>query len=116
MVGLTEFDAFIKQSKSQQSKSELDEESLLPRYHEFDVMQWWKLNESKYPILSKKARDTLTLPVSTVDPESIFDTCQSKHCYSCRVKYNLKKTFQHSIANTEKTRINEFYEIEGVKH
>ncbi|PWA58642.1 zinc finger, BED-type [Artemisia annua] len=31
VVGLTEFDAFIKQSASKQSKSELDEESLLPR-------------------------------------------------------------------------------------
>ena len=80
-VRLTDFDAFIKQSSSQQSKSELDqylEESLLPRYHEFDVMQWWKLNESKYPILSKMARDTLTLPVSTVGPESIFDTWKKR--------------------------------------
>ncbi|GJY04329.1 zinc finger BED domain-containing protein DAYSLEEPER-like protein [Tanacetum coccineum] len=57
--------------------SELDqylEESLLPRSHEFDVMRWWKVNEPKYPTLSKMARDILTLPVSTVDPESVFNT------------------------------------------
>nr|GEY99809.1 zinc finger BED domain-containing protein DAYSLEEPER-like [Tanacetum cinerariifolium] len=71
---LTEFDAFIIKNRSQQFKSELDlEESLLPRI-EFDVMGWWKMNESKYPVLSKMARDILTLPVSS-DPESVFDTC-----------------------------------------
>lgn len=75
--GLTEFDEYIMQTTSQKSKSELDEyleESLLPRSHEFDVMRWWKLNKSKYPTLSKMAHDILTVPVSTVDPESVFDT------------------------------------------
>ncbi|GJS36336.1 zinc finger BED domain-containing protein DAYSLEEPER-like protein [Tanacetum coccineum] len=74
----------------QQSKSELDqylEESLLPRSHEFDVMRWWKLNEPKYPTLSKMARDILTLPVSTVDPESIFDTgVKEMDRYRCALK------------------------------
>ncbi|GKA22438.1 zinc finger BED domain-containing protein DAYSLEEPER-like protein [Tanacetum coccineum] len=76
-LGNTYFDDFIMESASQQSKSELDqylEESLLPRSHEFEVMRWWKLNEPKYPTLSKMAHDILTLPVSTVDPESVFDT------------------------------------------
>ncbi|GJS13227.1 zinc finger BED domain-containing protein DAYSLEEPER-like protein [Tanacetum coccineum] len=66
-LGHTYFDDFIMESASQQSKSKLDqylEESLLPRSHEFDVMRWWKLNEPKYPTLSKMARDILTLPVS----------------------------------------------------
>ncbi|GJX88951.1 zinc finger BED domain-containing protein DAYSLEEPER-like protein [Tanacetum coccineum] len=74
---VTEFDEYIMQSISQQSQSELDqylEESLLPRVHGFDVMGWWKLNKSKYPTLSKMAHDILTVPVSTVDPESVFDT------------------------------------------
>ncbi|GJR69477.1 zinc finger BED domain-containing protein DAYSLEEPER-like protein [Tanacetum coccineum] len=88
-VGLTEFDAFIIKSRSQQLKSELDQyldESLLPRI-EFDVIGWWKLNESKYPILSKMARDILTLPVSTVDPESVFDTCvKEMDGYQCTLR------------------------------
>ncbi|GKD32174.1 zinc finger BED domain-containing protein DAYSLEEPER-like protein [Tanacetum coccineum] len=74
---VTEFDEYIMQSTSQQSQSELDqylEESLLPRVHGFDVMGWWKLNKSKYPTLSKMAHDILSVPVSTVDTESIFDT------------------------------------------
>ncbi|KAI3775432.1 hypothetical protein L1987_50008 [Smallanthus sonchifolius] len=75
-LGLTDFDVYIMESTSQQSKSELDqylEESLLPRIHEFDVMGWWKLNKVKYPTLSKMAHDILTIPVSTVSPRSVFD-------------------------------------------
>ncbi|GKA78001.1 zinc finger BED domain-containing protein DAYSLEEPER-like protein [Tanacetum coccineum] len=50
--------------------------------HGFDVMGWWKLNKSKYPTLSKMAHDILTVPVSTVDPESVFYTGMKEmdHC------------------------------------
>ncbi|GJT46875.1 zinc finger BED domain-containing protein DAYSLEEPER-like protein [Tanacetum coccineum] len=94
-LGHTYFDDFIMESASQQLKSELDqylEESLLPKSHKFDVMRWWKLNEPKYLTLSKMAHEILTLPVSTVDPESIFDTgvkemdryrCALKPCLLC---------------------------------
>ncbi|GJX64416.1 zinc finger BED domain-containing protein DAYSLEEPER-like protein, partial [Tanacetum coccineum] len=51
------------------------------------IMGWWKLNESKYPVLSKMARDILTLPVSTVDPESVFDTCvKEMDRYQCTLR------------------------------
>lgn len=76
-AGMGDFDQFIIESTSQQSKSELEqylEESLLPRIHEFDVMGWWKLNRSKYPTLSKMAHDILMIPVSSVGPESVFET------------------------------------------
>lgn len=76
-LGLTDFDMYIMETTSQQSKSELDqylEESLLPRVHEFDVVGWWRLNKVKYPTLSKMARDILTVPVSTVVPELVFET------------------------------------------
>ncbi|KAJ8753263.1 hypothetical protein K2173_017882 [Erythroxylum novogranatense] len=75
--GLTDFDVYIMETTSQQMKSELDQyldESLLPRAQDFDVLGWWKLNKLKYPTLSKMARDILTIPVSTVGPESMFDT------------------------------------------
>ncbi|XP_068483967.1 zinc finger BED domain-containing protein DAYSLEEPER isoform X2 [Phaseolus vulgaris] len=73
--GLTDFDAYIMETSSQQMKSELDqylEESLLPRVPDFDVLGWWKLNKLKYPTLSKMARDILSVPVSTVAPDSVF--------------------------------------------
>nr|GEW99501.1 ribonuclease H-like domain-containing protein [Tanacetum cinerariifolium] len=89
-LGLTDFNDFVMKSACQQSKSELDrylEESLLPRSHEFDVMRWWKLNEPKYPTLSKMARDILTLHVSTVDPESVFDAgVKEMDRYRCTLK------------------------------
>ncbi|KAM6553365.1 hypothetical protein CsatB_014127 [Cannabis sativa] len=75
--GLTDFDVYIMETTSQQMKSELDQyldESLLPRVQEFDVLGWWKLNKLKYPTLSKMARDILSIPVSTLPSESIFDT------------------------------------------
>lgn len=75
--GLTDFDAYIMETANHLSKSELDQyldESLLPRASDFDVLGWWKLNKLKYPTLSKMARDILSIPVSTVPPDSIFDT------------------------------------------
>ncbi|XP_028181504.1 zinc finger BED domain-containing protein DAYSLEEPER-like [Glycine soja] len=73
--GLKDFDAYIMETSSQQTKSELDqylEESLLPRVPDFDVLGWWKLNKIKYPTVSKMARDILSIPVSTVAPDSVF--------------------------------------------
>ncbi|XP_019452679.1 PREDICTED: zinc finger BED domain-containing protein DAYSLEEPER-like isoform X1 [Lupinus angustifolius] len=75
--GLTDFDVYIMETSSQLMKSELDqylEESLLPRVPDFDVLGWWKLNKPKYPTLSKMARDILSVPVSTVPSDSVFDT------------------------------------------
>ncbi|CAK8563449.1 unnamed protein product [Lathyrus sativus] len=75
--GLTDFDAYIMETSTQQTKSELDqylEESLLPRVPDFDVLSWWKLNKLKYPTLSKMARDILSVPVSSAPADSIFDS------------------------------------------
>ncbi|KAL2338408.1 hypothetical protein Fmac_012854 [Flemingia macrophylla] len=75
--GLTDFDVYIMETTSHQKKSELDqylEESLLPRFPDFDVLDWWKLNKLKYPTLSKMARDILSVPVSSVPPDSVFNT------------------------------------------
>lgn len=65
----------------QQMESELDrylEESLLPRVQDFDVLGWWKVNRSKYPTLSKLASDVLSIPLSTVSSESVFDVRERK--------------------------------------
>ncbi|XP_028793986.1 zinc finger BED domain-containing protein RICESLEEPER 1-like [Neltuma alba] len=40
----------------------------------FDVLAWWKVNASKYRVLSVIACDLLDMPVSTVSSESIFST------------------------------------------
>ncbi|KAL3824514.1 hypothetical protein ACJIZ3_020543 [Penstemon smallii] len=88
--GLSDFDAFMKETTSQLSKSELDqylEESLLPRVQEFDVLSWWKLNRMKYPTLSKMARDILSIPVCTVPASSVFDTVRKEmDSYRCSLR------------------------------
>lgn len=76
--GLSDFEIYISElTRGEQMQSELDqylEESLLPRVQEFDVLGWWKLNRMKYPTLSRMASDILSIPVSTVAPDSVFET------------------------------------------
>ncbi|XP_044487337.1 zinc finger BED domain-containing protein DAYSLEEPER-like isoform X2 [Mangifera indica] len=80
--GLSDFEAYIcEYAITQQSKSELDqylEESVLPLSQEFDILDWWKLNQLRYPTLSKMASDILSVPFSTVSPDSVFDTSSKK--------------------------------------
>lgn len=88
--GLSDFDMYIMETTSQQMKSELDqylEESLLPRIQDFDVLGWWKLNKIKYPTLSKMARDILSIPISTVSHDSVFDTMgKEMDSYRCSLR------------------------------
>ena len=76
--GLSDFDVYISEiSEGQQTKSELDrylEEELSPKSQEFDVLSWWRLNKYRYPTLAKMACDILSMPVSTVTRDSVFDT------------------------------------------
>ena len=56
-------------------KSELDkyfDEERLDRKYELDVLEWWKGEQFRYPILSHLARDVLAIPISTVASESAF--------------------------------------------
>ncbi|KAL9429602.1 hypothetical protein AB3S75_031419 [Citrus x aurantiifolia] len=45
-----------------------------PKNESFDVLDWWKVNSSNYPILSYVTRDILAMPVSTMASESAFST------------------------------------------
>jgi hAT family C-terminal dimerisation region/Domain of unknown function (DUF4413) len=38
----------------------------------FNVLRWWSQNCTKFPILSKLARDVLCIPITTVASESTF--------------------------------------------
>ena len=59
-----------------ESKSELDRYLLKssedPDVEDFDILKWWKMNSSKYQVLSQIAHDVLAIPVSTVASESTF--------------------------------------------
>ena len=39
--------------------------------HEFDILEWWKVNQQQYPHLSQMAQDILAVPATTVASESV---------------------------------------------
>ena len=74
---------FLKYRNEISNKAVVEEKTELDRYSDdksaeeddmIDILQWWKLNSTKYPILSHMARDILAIPVSTVASESAFST------------------------------------------
>lgn len=75
---LVDFDIYISEiSVTQQTKSELEqylEEALMPRIQGFDILNWWRLNSLKYPVLSRMAQDVLAIPMLTMPTSSIFNT------------------------------------------
>ena len=43
-----------------------------PDVEDFDILIWWKMNSSRYRVLSQIARNVLAIPVSTVASEFAF--------------------------------------------
>ncbi|KAL4279114.1 hypothetical protein GQ457_03G011930 [Hibiscus cannabinus] len=59
------------------NKSELEkylEDACEPHVPSFEILQWWKDQPKRYPILRKMAKDVLAIPISTVASESAFST------------------------------------------
>ena len=59
------------ETKSKIGKYLLDN---LEKLGSYDILDWWKLNASKYLILSKMAKEILAILISTVTSESAFST------------------------------------------
>ncbi|XP_057533962.1 zinc finger BED domain-containing protein DAYSLEEPER-like [Amaranthus tricolor] len=91
------------------SNKELDqylEESLLPRDKpEFNILEWWKLNQTKYPNLSHMAADLLSIPFATISGNSVFSTASQKlDCQMSSLKHDTlealicaKNWLQHGV-------------------
>lgn len=76
---LSGFDKFLHETSSTpHMQSELDkyfDEPIFPRSADFDILNWWEVNSSKYPILSIMARDILAMSMSIEDSSATeFDT------------------------------------------
>nr|KAJ0222091.1 hypothetical protein LSAT_V11C200062950 [Lactuca sativa] len=41
----------------------------------FDILDWWKKNALRFPIVARMAKDILSIQVTTVASESAFSTC-----------------------------------------
>ncbi|KAI3857324.1 hypothetical protein MKX03_028984, partial [Papaver bracteatum] len=64
-----------------EGKSELEiyleekrELRISPTGVQFDILGWWKINSTRFSVLSRMARDILAIPVSSVASESAFST------------------------------------------
>ncbi|XP_066164419.1 uncharacterized protein [Oryza sativa Japonica Group] len=53
----------------------LDSDAIMHETSDFNVLGWWNDHKMSYPVLSKLARDVLTVPVSSVSSESVFSLC-----------------------------------------
>lgn len=69
---LEDWDEHLNAQTRNQQLTELDnylEDGLVPRKDDFDILNWWMSNSTKYPTLSVMARDVLAVPASAVNFE-----------------------------------------------
>ncbi|KAK4382161.1 hypothetical protein Sango_2899000 [Sesamum angolense] len=75
-ASLRDFDRWCYESRvSNNQKSELEsylEEARFPRAETFNILDWWKTNSPRLPILAKIARDIPTVPATTVASKATF--------------------------------------------
>ncbi|KAL0211071.1 hypothetical protein P9112_009369 [Eukaryota sp. TZLM1-RC] len=54
-------------------------EAEIPRPQSIDPLDWWKINESRYPILAALAKDIFTIQASSVPCEQLFSSAGRTH-------------------------------------
>jgi len=79
-IYLARADAFKKHLREKDTIDRKNEserylnESVVDGDDQLDILVWWKINSSRFPILSRMVRDVLATPISTVASESAFST------------------------------------------
>jgi hypothetical protein len=72
-----EFLGFKAHQNLLDSKSEVERylmEDVEPKDPNFDILNWWRVNAPKFPLLARISRDVLAIPITTVPSESVFST------------------------------------------
>ncbi|KAM3282726.1 hypothetical protein P3S67_026371 [Capsicum chacoense] len=72
-----QFEKHKEISGGSSSKSELGKylaEDIEPDSKKFDILGWWKVNESRFPILAEMAHDVLAILIPSVASECAFTT------------------------------------------
>ncbi|XP_070054953.1 zinc finger BED domain-containing protein RICESLEEPER 2-like [Nicotiana tomentosiformis] len=73
----SQFAKRIESQKKTKNASEVAKylnDELIGKKIEFDLLAWWKGNKTKFSVLSRLAKDVLSIPVSTVSSEQVFST------------------------------------------
>ncbi|XP_044466385.1 zinc finger BED domain-containing protein RICESLEEPER 1-like [Mangifera indica] len=77
------------------TKSEFDrylQDSRVPLYEEFDILEWWCVNSPTYPILATMARDFLSIPiVKWIESVSHRVECEIEDIYTSKLDVELKR-------------------------
>jgi hypothetical protein len=74
---LQNFHSFRASRNLMQYKTEIEHyflEDVETPSENFDILMWWKVNSTKFPVLAEIARDVLAIPITTVASESAFST------------------------------------------
>jgi hypothetical protein len=74
---MNRFHKYLSSKSDNESKSEFNRylmEDIEKASANFDILNWWKVNSTKFPILAKIARDVLVIPIITVASESALST------------------------------------------
>jgi hypothetical protein len=72
---MNKFHKYLSSKSDHESKSEFDRylmEDVEKANANFDILNWWKVNSTKFPILAKIAQDMLVILITTVASESAF--------------------------------------------
>jgi len=74
---INKFHKYLISKSDVQSKKEIDwylMEEVEKQNANFDILNWWKVNSTKFPILAQIAHIVLSIPITTVALESTFST------------------------------------------
>ncbi|XP_060211894.1 zinc finger BED domain-containing protein RICESLEEPER 1-like [Lycium barbarum] len=72
----SQWEKYLANEDNTENKSELEKYLVddLEKTKELDILAWKKVSSARYPIISRMARDVLSIPISTVASELAFST------------------------------------------